>query len=220
MTTPYGGQAGGTFEPAETTIDEGATTARDKANQVKHKISEQARNTVQQARDKAGSAIEERKGELAGSMSSVAGAVRSSTEQLRDEGHDRIAGYAETVAQQFDRAAGYLRDRNGAALRADLEGIARRQPALVIGAAFTLGVLAARFLRSSDRETAIQRYDGNGGYGGMDPAYGSGIGQGYGAGAASPSAGGYGTMGQGGSINPSGDPGTPPAGGGFNATDY
>ena len=224
MTTPYGGQASGTFEQAGATTTDESTTIRDKANEVKHKISEQARSSVQQARDKAGTAIDERKTELAGSMTSVAGAVRRSTDQLREEGHDRIAGYAESVAQQFDRAAGYLRDRDPRALREDLEGLARRQPALLIGAAFAIGIFAARFLRSSDRETAIQRYDG-GGYGyGESPGYRSGgsesFGQGYGPGNTGSVAGGYGTMGQGGSINPSGDPGMPPAGGGINASDY
>lgn len=225
MTTPYGGQASGTFEqPGATTTDD-ATTVRDKANEVKHKISEQARTKMQEAREKAGSAIDERKSELAGSMTSVAGAVRASTDQLRVEGHDRIAGYAESLAQQFDRAAGYLRDRDPRALREDLEGIARRQPALLIGAAFALGIFAARFLKSSNRETAIQRYEGGGyGYGERGFAYGSGgsgsFGQGYGAGGTGSVAGGYGTMGQGGSINPSGDPGMPPAGGGINASDY
>jgi ElaB/YqjD/DUF883 family membrane-anchored ribosome-binding protein len=224
MTTPYGGQASGTFEqPGATTTDD-SNTVRDKANEVKHKISEQARTRMQEAREKAGSAIDERKSELAGSMTSVAGAVRQSTDQLRAEGHDRIAGYAESLAQQFDRAAGYLRDRDPRALREDLESIARRQPALLIGAAFAIGIFAARFLKSSDRETAIQRYDG-GGYGyGEGGAYGSagssGFGQGYGAGSTGSAAGGYGTMGQGGSINPSGDPGMPPAGGGINASDY
>ncbi|HEU4829019.1 MAG TPA: hypothetical protein VFT04_07475 [Gemmatimonadales bacterium] len=223
MTTPYGGQASGTFEQAGASTTDESTTVRDKANEVKHKISEQARNRMQEAREKAGSAIDERKSELAGSMTSVAGAVRRSTDQLREDGHDRIAGYAESLAQQFDRAAGYLRDTDPRALRDDLEGIARRQPALLIGAAFAIGIFAARFLRSSDRETAIQRYDG-GGYGSAGSGYGTGgagtFGQGYGAGSTGSMAGGYGTMGQGGSINPSGDPGMPPAGGGINASDY
>ncbi|MGE5927265.1 MAG: hypothetical protein ACM357_07920 [Gemmatimonadota bacterium] len=229
MTTPYGGQASGSFEQAGTTTTDDSNTVRDKANEVRHKLSEEARTRMQEAREKAGSAIDERKSELAGSMTSVAGAVRRSTDQLREEGHDRIAGYAESLAQQFDRAAGYLRDRDPRALREDLESIARRQPALLIGAAFAIGIFAARFLKSSDRETAIQRYDG-GGYGyGEGGAYGSGgagsFGQGYGAGqgyggSTGSTAGGYGTMGQGGSINPSGDPGMPPAGGGINASDY
>ena len=116
----------------------------------------------------------------------------------------------------------------GLAERAE-ELLARRQPALPIGAAFAVGIFAARFLKSSDRETAIQRYDG-GGYGyGEGGAYGSGsgsfeqgygTGQGYGAGTSGSPTGGRGTMGQGGSITPSGDPGMPPAGGGINASDY
>ncbi|HEU5051096.1 MAG TPA: hypothetical protein VFU00_12270 [Gemmatimonadales bacterium] len=171
MTTPFD-QPGAATERAGTTTEDTMETGRSKAEQVKQKITEEARTRVRQARDKAGSAIDERKGELAGSMASVAGAVRASTDQLRDEGHDRIAGYVESLAQQFDRAAGYLRERDTRALRDDLEDIARRQPALVIGAAFAVGVLAARFFRSSDRETAIQPYDPDFG---SSPAMGGGF---------------------------------------------
>ncbi|HLS47060.1 MAG TPA: hypothetical protein VK012_00960 [Gemmatimonadales bacterium] len=158
MTTPYG-QPGGTTGQAGSSTGEHTSTTRGKAEEVKSRITEKARDTAHQAREKAGAAIEDRKGELAGSISSVAGAVRRSTDQLRDEGHERIAGYAESIASQFDRAAGYLRERDGRALREDIEDMARRQPAIVIGTAFALGLIAARFFRSSDRHTAVQRYD-------------------------------------------------------------
>jgi hypothetical protein len=36
-------------------------------------------------------------------------------------------------------------------MRNDLENLARRQPAIVIGGAVVLGLIGARFLRSSER---------------------------------------------------------------------
>jgi hypothetical protein len=58
----------------------------------------------------------------------------------------------------MDRAAGgvseissYLRDRNVDDMLADAEDFARRQPELFLGGAFALGMLAARFFKSSSR---------------------------------------------------------------------
>jgi len=153
MTTP--------FEPAgarQTGAETGGTATtglkqdvKNQIGEVKNRIADQARNTVQQAREKAASTVNERKGELAGSVTSVAGAVRGATDQLRGEGHDHIAGYTEALAEQADRVARYLRDTDLNRVRDDVEDLARRQPALVIGGALLLGLLAARFFKSSER---------------------------------------------------------------------
>ena len=152
MTTPF--EPGGAQQAG---AEKGGTATglkQDVKNQIgeaKNRIADQARNTVQQAREKAASTVNERKGELAGSVTSVAGAVRGATDQLRGEGHDRIAGYTEALAEQADRVARYLRDTDLNRVRDDIEDLARRQPALVIGGALLLGVLAARFFKSSER---------------------------------------------------------------------
>ena len=56
---------------------------------------------------------------------------------------------ADTVARQIDRVADYLRMSDGRTIARDLESLARRQPALVFAGAFALGVVAARFFKSS-----------------------------------------------------------------------
>ena len=61
----------------------------------------------------------------------------------------RFADVADNFAQQMDRAADYLRQSDGRTIARDLEGLARRQPALVFAGAFVLGVVAARFFKSS-----------------------------------------------------------------------
>jgi hypothetical protein len=82
----------------------------------------------------------------------VAEALRRTTEHLRSEDQERIAGLTETVARQVDQVANYLRDKDAKAMRTDLENLARRQPALVLGGALVLGLIGARFLKSSQRE--------------------------------------------------------------------
>jgi hypothetical protein len=45
-------------------------------------------------------------------------------------------------------------------MRQDLENLARRQPALMIGGALVLGLIGARFLKSSERRGTRQFGDG------------------------------------------------------------
>jgi hypothetical protein len=82
-------------------------------------------------------------------IGSVAQAVRQSTHQLRDQQHDTLAGYVEQAADQIDRFARQLREKDVSELLSDAQNLARRQPALFVGSAFALGLLGARFFKSS-----------------------------------------------------------------------
>ena len=125
--------------------------AREQLREVKEQVVDQARNTFQQARDRAGSSLGESKEQFADQIGAVADALRRTTEHLRSEEQTRFAGLTETLARQVDQVAGYLRDKDAAGVRNDLENLARRQPAVVIGGALLLGLLGARFIKSSER---------------------------------------------------------------------
>jgi hypothetical protein len=84
-------------------------------------------------------------------ISSVTQAVRSTTQRLRDEQHDTLAGYVEKAVDEVDRWSRQLKDKNVDELIGDVQRLARRQPAVFIGSAFALGVIGARFLKSSSR---------------------------------------------------------------------
>lgn len=189
MTTPYDDFSSGTTGPSRTParLDDLQGASEDRGiglpvtreglageegrTSVKDRISEQARTAARQAREKAGTAFAERKTEVAGQVSSVADAVRTSTTHLRGSGHDQIAGITESIADQAERAANYLRDADLKSIRRDFEDLARRQPMLVIGGALALGLIGARFLRSSDRRDEDQNRFDRGGYdaaGGFD----------------------------------------------------
>ena len=79
----------------------------------------------------------------------VAEAVRSSTQKLREERHDTIAGYVEQAANQIQNWSRRLREKDVDELVADMQRLARRQPLVFIGSAFALGLVGARFLKSS-----------------------------------------------------------------------
>jgi hypothetical protein len=126
-------------------------SAREQIREVKNQVVDQAKHTIQQARERAGSSLGESKGQFAAQIGAVAQALRRTTQHLRSEDQSRIAGLTESVARQLDQASNYLRNKDAAAMRNDLENLARRQPAIAIGGALVLGLIGARFLRSSER---------------------------------------------------------------------
>jgi hypothetical protein len=79
----------------------------------------------------------------------VADAVRSSTQKLREDRHETIASYVDKAADQIETWSRRLSDKDVGELAAEAQRLARRQPAVFIGSAFALGLVAARFLKSS-----------------------------------------------------------------------
>jgi len=132
-------------------------SAREQIREVKDQVVDQAKNTLQQARERASSSLGEGKNQFADQFGTVAEALRRTTEHLRSENQERIAGMTETVARQVDQVANYLRNKDARAMKQDLENLARRQPALMIGGAVVLGLIGARFLKSSERRKASGR---------------------------------------------------------------
>ena len=131
---------------------QGGGSAREQIREVKDQVVGQARSTLEQARNRASSSLGESKGQFADQFGTIAEALRRTTEHLRSEDQQRIAGITDTVARQVDQVANYLRDKDATAMRMDLENLARRQPALVLGGALILGLMGARFLKSSRRD--------------------------------------------------------------------
>jgi hypothetical protein len=60
-----------------------------------------------------------------------------------------VCELAESAARQMDRAARYVRRSELRDVVRDLEELARRRPAVLVGGSFATGVLLARFLKSS-----------------------------------------------------------------------
>ena len=88
-------------------------------------------------------------------VSSVAQAVRQSTQQLRDNRHETIAQYVEQAVDRVEQFADRLKEKDVDELVRDAQQFARRNPALFVGAAFGVGMVAARFLKSSNRTTTV-----------------------------------------------------------------
>lgn len=129
---------------------------------------------MSKVREKATAQLTSQKDKATSGLGTVAQAVRQSTQQLRNEQHDTLAGYVESAADQIDRLSRKLRDKDVGELFRDAQALARRQPAVFIGSAFALGLLGARFLKSSSRPDEDDRRGIYGGERYGTTAYGRG----------------------------------------------
>jgi hypothetical protein len=128
-------------------------TVKQKAGQVANQAQQVVSQATDQAQQQAKSQMATRKDQAVGSLSDVSQAVSQVSTQLRQNDHETLAQYADMAAQQVNRAASYLRERNINELLDDVQGMARRQPAVFIVGALALGVLGARFLKSSSPQS-------------------------------------------------------------------
>jgi len=104
---------------------------------------------VSRVRERAAAELSTQKNLAFDGIGSVAQAVRQSTQHLREQQHDTLAGYVEQAADQIERFAQQLRGKDLNELFDDAQRMARRQPAVFIGSAFALGLIGARFFKST-----------------------------------------------------------------------
>lgn len=103
-----------------------------------HKVKERASAQLNTQKDRATEGL-----------GTISQAVRQSTQQLRDQKHETIAGYVEQAANQIDRLSQGLKNKDVGELARDAQRLAQKRPAIFVGSAFAIGLVGARFLKSS-----------------------------------------------------------------------
>lgn len=124
---------------------------REKAGQAMDKAKTETSETMDKAKQQAKSMVEERKAQTARSLETFAETFRESGQKLRDRDERQLASYTERTADQVEQFSNYLRSKDTDEVIEDVERFARRQPEVFVGGAVALGLLAARFLKSSGR---------------------------------------------------------------------
>lgn len=158
---------------------------KENANKATDQVRQKASEVASQAQQQVSAGIASQKDSAAHSLSDVAQALRQTGQQLRDQDQVGVTGYIDQAAEQVERLSHYLERNDLGHLVGDLERFARRQPAMFIGGAFLVGLLGARFLRSTrpdqyNDQNSYRRYSGPGEtYGGYRGVYGSGLGGAY-----------------------------------------
>ena len=129
---------------AENSSSVGASTPS-----ISRDAKELASDAVDRAKGLASDQVSEQREKSAGEIGKLATALHRSSEELGDT---TVATYVDKAADMLDRMSGSVRDASMRdAVRATKE-FARREPLLFLGGAFLTGLLAARFLKSSERE--------------------------------------------------------------------
>lgn len=132
--------AGQTEQPRGETQDarEAAGEIRDEARRVTGEVKDEVEDRADRWSNSLG-----RRGET------LARALHSASDTLRDDGEGGLADLADRAARQVHRMGRYLENEDPAGMMDDLEQTGRSNPAAFLGMAFAAGVLGGRLLRAS-----------------------------------------------------------------------
>jgi hypothetical protein len=150
--------------PLEQQVKTKIETAQEQTAKIKHDATEQAASTLESAKSNIKEIAEgavgygqrtltEQKERLAEIVQQYGQAARAASQNLYQESHGALAERAAEISSHFDRASIYLREKELSEIYNDAEHFTRRRPELVFGMMFAAGLLAARFLKASNRGT-------------------------------------------------------------------
>ncbi len=128
--------------------------AQQKAQEVASQAQDKAREAAGQARGRVSEQVDQRSTQVGQQVKSNASDVRSVAEELRNQGKDTPARYAEQAADRAERLGGYLENSDGDRILSDIEDFGRRNPWAVAAGGLLLGFAASRMLKAS----SAQRY--------------------------------------------------------------
>jgi hypothetical protein len=126
--------------------------AQEKAKDVAGQAQEKARDAGQQARGRVSDQVDRRSTQAGEQIRGTADDVRSFARQMREQGKDKPAQYAEQAADRAERLGGYLEDADGDRILGDVERFGRGNPWAVVAGGLALGFAASRMLKASSSE--------------------------------------------------------------------
>jgi glucan phosphorylase len=127
-----------------------------------NEVSEQAREAAGTAQEKMREQLDQRSSETGEKVAGTAQDLRSVGEELRKQGKDTPAKFADRAADKTERLGSYLKESDADKMLSDVEDFGRRQPLAVLAGGLVLGIAAARFLKASSRDRYRSRAAGEG----------------------------------------------------------
>jgi hypothetical protein len=126
--------------------------AQGKAQEVADKAQQQVGEAKSRARDQVRDQVNQRSTDAGERVQSTAADVRAVADELRRQGKDAPAKYAEQAAERAERLGGYLHEADGDRILRDVEDFGRRNPWAVAAGGLALGFVASRLLKASSSE--------------------------------------------------------------------
>jgi hypothetical protein len=128
-----------------------STEVREKAQEVAGQAQAKAQEAAGQAQEMMREQVDQRSTQAGEKISGTAHDLRSVGEELRNQGKDTPAKFADRGAEQIEKVGSYLSESDGDKLLSDVEDFGRRQPLAVLAGGLVVGMAAARFLKASSR---------------------------------------------------------------------
>jgi hypothetical protein len=152
-------------EPGGTPAEEGTTPsqgigeqAAQAARDLKDKASQTAKELVSQAGARLRTSAEDQKAAGADRVSGIADAIRRTADGLEGE-LPQAAQYVRRAATELQNVSDAVRRRDVTEVVRGVQDFARRQPTAFLGAAVLAGFVAVRFLKTSSQHSADSSTD-------------------------------------------------------------
>ena len=133
------------------------TTASDTTSELKS----DARDVTNKAADRLHSEVDARKGDAATQVRSTADAIQSAAGQLDQGAPQWLRSAFEQGAQQIQRFADSIEQKDSRQLLNEVQSFARERPALFLGAAAAAGFAAARIFKAGGEQQGAQQFGSN-----------------------------------------------------------
>src|SRR3954454_8550106 len=140
-------------------MDSGSYSGTSATEEVRNKAQDTASTLVDQAQQVASTQVNSQMTRAASMLDSVAQSIHSSSSSMREQ-QPQIATVADQAAQRVEQVSDYLRQHDFQDVISEVEGYARREPLIFLGASFAIGFVAARFMKASSPSRSFS--NGNG----------------------------------------------------------
>lgn len=110
------------------------------------RTAETASNLAERATSTGLQQVDRGREQTAEGLTKLADSMRRASGELADE-QPMVHNVTQTIAEQTERVASYLRETDAREIVRNVEEMARRQPLAFLGGAFVLGLIGARVLK-------------------------------------------------------------------------
>lgn len=117
------------------------------------KVEQKANQATDRVVEKAKASVENTQSRIAEQLSAVAQALDSAATTLQQKQQSGLSQKVRQYVQKVEDVSRDLREKSPRELKDNVDRMARNKPAWFLGGAFLLGVLSARFLKSSSSTT-------------------------------------------------------------------